>query len=324
MINKKQSRRHPGLYALLFLLIVKVHFTPLYAQVASAADSPSLKAFEGYYKFQFDGKDVYIEITTRENGLTLKQLWDGEVIRFARKSALEFKAVSADFPMKFTKAADGTITHVLAFDRDLWTRANDYKPVEIKEVKLSVAQLKALEGYYQLRSNKNYIQFFVQDNRLMAKQLWDEKLHQMIAESDLDFRSKEAGLPVKFVKDSKGLITQAVANQTEIMDKVNGYKPAEKKVVKLSEEQLKAVSGYYQSPRNQNGYVQVAASAGGIVVRQMWDGKEKLLTPESPLTFSAGDYEVVFSKDPDGAVTQLLAFGKDVWKKVNDYKPDEK
>ncbi|HEY4207355.1 MAG TPA: hypothetical protein VGM31_11110, partial [Puia sp.] len=90
----------------------------------------NLKAFEGYYKMD----DAYIHIATAGNGLVLKQMWDNREISFSPKTGLEFTNDDQNFPLKFTKAPDGTITQVLAFDRDLWIKTKEYKPVVIKEV----------------------------------------------------------------------------------------------------------------------------------------------------------------------------------------------
>lgn len=88
-----------------------------------------LKAYEGYYKFQFDkGTDSYIHIAATAKGLVLKQMWDGKEIAFTPQSALDFVGDDGRFPLKFTKERNGKITHVLAFNRDLWTKTNDYKP----------------------------------------------------------------------------------------------------------------------------------------------------------------------------------------------------
>lgn len=88
-----------------------------------------LKTYEGYYKFQFEkGTDSYIHIKATEKGLVLQQMWDGKEIAFTPKTALDFINDDGQFPLKFTKEKNGAITHVLAFNRDLWTRTNDYKP----------------------------------------------------------------------------------------------------------------------------------------------------------------------------------------------------
>lgn len=91
-----------------------------------------LKAYEGYYKFQFEkGTDSYIHLAATEKGLVLKQMWDGKEIAFTPQTELDFVGDDGRFPLKFTKE-HGKITHVLAFNRDLWTKTNDYKPAASK------------------------------------------------------------------------------------------------------------------------------------------------------------------------------------------------
>jgi hypothetical protein len=92
-----------------------------------------LKAYEGYYKFQFEkGTDSYIHIAATQKGLVLKQMWDGQEISFTPQSALDFANSDGKFPLKFTKERNGKITQVLAFNRDLWTKTNDYKQAVTK------------------------------------------------------------------------------------------------------------------------------------------------------------------------------------------------
>ncbi len=140
-------------------------------------DTQQLKAFEGYYQFQND-KDVFLQITVKGNNLTLKQLWDGQEIVFVQKSELEFFNEEKSFPLKFSKDKDGTITQVLAFDRDLWNKVKDYKPVIKKEIKLTPQQLKAFEGKYRFQFEKgedSFLQITTAEDHLVLKQLWDNK-----------------------------------------------------------------------------------------------------------------------------------------------------
>src|SRR5258707_9584365 len=97
----------------------------------------ALKAYEGYYKMD----ESYIHISAVLNSLVLQQMWDNREIAFVLRTELEFVNDDGNFPLKFTKAADGTITQVLAFNKDLWIKTNDYKPVVIKEVQLKAGEL---------------------------------------------------------------------------------------------------------------------------------------------------------------------------------------
>ncbi len=87
------------------------------------------KAYEGYYKFQFEpGKDEYIKIITKNNHLVLIETWNGAEITFDQKSELEFFNELKNYPLKFTKTKEGVIIQVLVHNKDLWKKANDYKP----------------------------------------------------------------------------------------------------------------------------------------------------------------------------------------------------
>jgi hypothetical protein len=66
---------------------------------------------------------MYLEITSTEKGLILKQLWDGQQINFYPISELEFYNKEKAFPLKFIQQ-DGRIAQVEAFRKDLWSRVN--------------------------------------------------------------------------------------------------------------------------------------------------------------------------------------------------------
>lgn len=184
--------------------------------------SQDLKAYEGYYKFQFEkGTDSYIHISATEKGLVLQQIWDGKEISFAPQSALDFVNDDGNFPLKFTKESNGAITQVLAFNRDLWTRTNDYKP--LVAARPDPRRLKALEGKYTFQfeqGNDAFIQIRASDTGLVLKQMWDGKEFSFAAQSDVDFYCKEAQFPLKFTKDKNGNATQVLAFNRDLWNKV--------------------------------------------------------------------------------------------------------
>lgn len=82
-----------------------------------------LKAFEGKYTFQFQpGKDAFIVVTSKGNQLVLKETWNGNEIVFDAYSEHEFYNRERAFTLQFMKDRNGTVTQVLAFSRDLWTK----------------------------------------------------------------------------------------------------------------------------------------------------------------------------------------------------------
>jgi len=185
-------------------------------------DTLELKALEGYYQFQND-KDVFLQITAKGNNLILKQLWNGEEIVFVQKSELEFFNEEKSFPLKFSKDKDGAIIQVLAFDKDLWNKVKDYKPVIKKEIQLTPSQLKAFEGKYQFQFEKGkdaFLQITAGKDHLVLKQLWDGKEISFVPESELEFFCKDQPFPLKFIKDKNGNVIQMLAFDRDLWEKV--------------------------------------------------------------------------------------------------------
>ena len=178
-----------------------------------------LKAYEGYYKMD----DSYIHISAAENGLVLKQMWDNQDISFEPRTGLEFANDAMNFPLKFTKTPDGKITQVLAFEKDLWIKTNEYKPLVIKEVQLKVGELKALEGKYTMQNDHGeemFLQIRATEKGLILKQGWDEQETPFVAISEVDFYCKERQFPLKFTKDKDGNATQVLAFKRDLWKKV--------------------------------------------------------------------------------------------------------
>ena len=81
-----------------------------------------LKTFEGKYQMKGDNGDNFLQITAANDHLVLKQLWDEQEISFSEVSPLDFLNETQLFPLKFTKDKDGTVTQVLAFNKDVWIK----------------------------------------------------------------------------------------------------------------------------------------------------------------------------------------------------------
>lgn len=94
-------------------------------QAAPAAQS--LKAFEGKYKFQFEpGTDSFIHITAQQDRIVLKETWgEAREITLLPESDMAFNTKEKTFPLHFIKDKNGSITHLMAFERDLWTKVKE-------------------------------------------------------------------------------------------------------------------------------------------------------------------------------------------------------
>ena len=199
-------------------LTVKAHaVTP--QQITDTTISPGdLKVFEGYYKMD----EMYLHISASPTGLVLEQMWDNQKISFSPRTGLDFTNDDGNFPLKFTKAPDGSITQVLAFNRDLWTKTKDYQPIVIKEVQLKASELKALEGKYTMQTDNGdqaFIQIRATDKGVILRQGWDNQEVPFVATSDVDFYCKERSFPLKFTKDKDGNATQVLAFKRDLWKK---------------------------------------------------------------------------------------------------------
>ncbi len=186
----------------------------------------------------------------------------------------------------------------------------------------STAQLKEFEGYYQLDKAKDrYLQILVKDNKLVLKQLWDQREIPFEQKSALNFYNEQLSFPLTFSKDANGEITQVLAFERDTWIKVKNYKPVVKKEITLSPEKMKAFAGKYKmSHDGHDAFLQFTVAGNALEVKELWSGKTFTIFPESDLVFFAKDayYPVQFTKDKDGIITQALIFNQDVWVKVKD------
>lgn len=190
----------------------------LCAQNTSADTLADLKPFLG--KYQFTGNNMaFLQIMLQDGHLVLKQLWDKKEIPFKQTSALEFYNDEDQFPLKFTKANNGQITQVLAFNRDLWNRvADDYMPPMKKIIQLSAEQLKAFDGRYQLKGGDGDADDIAEitdaDGHLIIKH--ENDVTNLFATANLEFVTEDQSFHVVFTKGPDGSVTQAVVNDKDI------------------------------------------------------------------------------------------------------------
>ena len=69
-----------------------------------------------------------IKIITKNSHLVLIETWNGAEITFDQTSELEFFNEARNYPLKFTKSKEGAIIQVLVHNKDVWKKANDFKP----------------------------------------------------------------------------------------------------------------------------------------------------------------------------------------------------
>jgi len=112
---------------------------------------------------------------------------------------------------------------------------------------LSTSPLTGFEGYYQFDKDQNrYLQIMVKNNKLVLKQLWDQREITFEEKSDLYFYNEELSFPLTFSKDASGEVTQVIAFERDTWIKVKNYKPVVKKEISLSPEKMQAFAGKYK------------------------------------------------------------------------------
>jgi len=327
MMNLKKSP-NANLYKYAFvLLLVAASYLLINPSSASAlqknvsgksatVDAGPLNAFEGIYQAQ-SNKNAHIKLTEVNHVLVVKELWSGYEYSIKHKNGLEF-ATANNAPFKFTKDKDGNVEQVLAFGQDTWLRENG----NIKEAALNTRQLKALEGIYQSGANKVlYVQIIAKQNKLITKQLWNGKEIPMSAQSDVSFFVQNPRFnTVKFTKNDQGAATKFRASDKDDWNKVDSYQPIAE--MKLTAQDLKKFEGYYEFKDRKGQFLQISATGNGLVLKQLWDNRLVDFAATGPLAFSAKEnpeFTLEFTADNAGHITRVLAFGKDVWERNDNY-----
>lgn len=316
-------KRHLYQYTLVLLLttincfVITPATSTVQAQTTTVLSAADWKAVEGYYQ-NSRNKDMYVQFTAKGDHLRARLLWNNNELKLFPATALDF-ATKEDvdggpLQISFKKDGEGKVTQLLLNKDVVWTKADDYKPVEKKEMNHTAAQLHPYEGLYQLQnSNDRFIQLTEKDNKLVLKQHWDGSEVNLIPETSTDFFCREVPLfTLAFVKDSAGNFSQAVVRKRDKWYKVKTILP--------TTAELKAIEGKYQFKDDPDNYVQLIAKGSNIIVKQLWDKKEMILEPITSTYFNNAKefYPMQVTKDATGAVTQIQLLGIDVFIKVKE------
>ncbi|MDN5284207.1 MAG: hypothetical protein JWR38_481 [Mucilaginibacter sp.] len=191
-------------------------------QKAEIAFDTPLKAFEGTYQLK-ENESIAYQITATDDKLVAKLVNGDRQLTLTRKSefAFEFKDSDGDeiLTAVFSKNDAGEISQILVEGKQLWVKVKNDVPA--KEVKLSPEQLKAFAGKYQFEEkNDAFLQITATADGLLLKQLWDGREINFIAVSDVDFLNKEIPFPLKFTKDTNGVVIKVLAFNRDLWDKV--------------------------------------------------------------------------------------------------------
>ncbi|HEY0739816.1 MAG TPA: serine hydrolase domain-containing protein [Chryseosolibacter sp.] len=204
----------------------------------------------------------------------------------------------------------------------LLTVANVYRwdGYEDSGIKLSQAQLKSFEGYYQAAFDAGkYIEIRTKDSKLMLRQHWDGEEILFDAQSELEFLNRDINFPLKFSKNSNGQISEVLAFNRDVWKRDDSFVPQIRKPIELSPAQLKVFEGKFRHRADKNIEVKIVANKNHLSITQLWDGKEMIFVPETTSNFFMKDnpYRAIrFNKDSAGEFTELIAFGREHLDKV--------
>jgi hypothetical protein len=184
----------------------------------------------------------------------------------------------------------------------------------------TVNYLKRFVGKYQFTDNKMvFLQIMIKDGHMLLKQLWDKQEIPFRQTAAFEFYNDEHKFPLKFTKSSSGEITQVLAFNRDVWNRVaDDYIPPLKKVIKLNDQQLEIFAGKYElkgGDGDADDIAEVSLVAGHLSIKHEQDVTN--LFPVSDLEFVTEDqsFDVLFSKGPDGSVTQAVVNNRDVWLK---------
>ena len=196
-------------------------------------------------------------------------------------------------------------------------------PVRIRTAITDPTPLTAFEGIYQSKDNKfSYFKITAGTNNLVAKSVEGNRQFILTRKSEFTFETKDDDgdetISITFSKNSAGEISQLLIAGKQLWVKVKDYVPAQE--VKLTAEQLKAFEGKYQFEEKSDTFLQITATADGLKLKQLWDGKEIDFKAISDLDFLNKEmgFPLKFTKDAAGNVIKVLAFNRDAWDKVKE------
>lgn len=285
--------------------------------LAQPSFSPEqLKAFEGYYRDP-KNKEMVVHILVQRDTLIAKPLWSNFTAHLLPKGDLAFRTIEeverGPMDIMFSRDSTGDIATIdLGNTGDKWNRDKNYKPVVKKEMEHTPAQLKPFEGVYRLeREGERFLQFYVKDNNLILKQVWDGTEIPFHPETIEDFYTEKIPIfTLHFTKDQAGNVTQVLAFGRDLWVKI--------KQPDLSAAALDGASGKYQSKDDPDNQVVISVRSKELVVKQLWDGQEIALKALTDTYFYNQDkgYKLQLRKGDNGKVNEVVLLETSVFARV--------
>lgn len=291
-------------YTLAILIALAIGTQPSLAQPQLSKEQ--LKPFEGYYRSS-KVKDLVVQITIKNDTLMALPLWADRVFHLLPKQELVFQTAESvergPMDLVFFRDPAGAIAAVDIGNSGVkWNLEKDYKPIVKKVMAHNPEQLRPYVGVYRLKGEgERFLQFYVKDNDLILKQVWDGTELPFHPENPEDFfTDKIAMFTLKFTKDQQGNVSQVLAFGRDVWLK------AEQPDV--SEASLDAAGGKFQSKDDPDNQVTIAVKDKHLVVKQLWDNKEITLQALTSDYFynDALSYKLQLHKDGNGKINEVV------------------
>lgn len=301
-------------YIVAILIALTINGVPALAQQQSGKQQ--LRQFEGYYRSS-NVKDLVVQITIKDDTLVAKPLWTNLIIHMLPKGELIFHTIenveAGPIDIVFSRDSSGDIAALDLSNMGVkWLREKDYKPVVRKEMEHSPDQLRPYEGVYRLkREGERFLQFFVRDNDLILRQVWDGTELPFHPENKEDFFTDNIPMfTLKFTADQHGDIMQVLAFGRDLWVRT--------KSPDLSQAALEAASGKFQSKDDPDNQITIAVKDRRLVVKQLWDNNEIALQPLADDYFynPAELYRLQIHKDSNGKVNEVVLMETSVFARV--------
>ena len=289
---------------------------PLHAQNVQLTET-QWKAVEGVYQNGIN-KD-YVRFTRLEGDkLELRFPATGKRLLLIPESELVFDRAPSEGEgprqINFHRdPATGEVTAAGVGNDMLWNRVKNYHPIEPKEMAHTPEDLKPFEGIYRRKfgpDHYEFIQLKEKANQLVFKQHWDGREFVFLPDSALHFFTHEATrFTLRFTKSPDGQITEFVAFDRDHWSKQE---------LSVTAAGMRAYEGKYRSKSDPDNQLQLIVRDGNLVVKQVWDGKEIVLTPMTDIYFynETQSYPLQIRLGTDGKVSSILVLSSQEFDKV--------
>lgn len=258
---------------------------------------------EGYFQSP-NNTEMVAHFTARDSMLVAKLLWNNGELHLMPDSGMAFFSKEQEdggaVRIRFMRDASGAVNQVRVMDREVWNRVANYRPLVKNEILHTPEQLKAFTGLYRLKEDTSqYLELAVENNSLTIHQRWDDgALKGWVPESELLFFWRDRpGMTLSFSRNAAGQVVQFVA-----FGRDTWVRPGEGNI---DRSRFKSYEGKFRLKEDPDNEVRLIATDTGMVVKQLWDGKEMRFEPVTNTYFYNAPLRMELHIVPDGDTHQV-------------------